>query len=165
MREKILSLAELDSRLLEERRAGRTVAFANGCFDLLHVGHLRYLEGAKGQGDVLVVGVNSDRSVARLKGEGRPLIPEKDRAFILAGLACVDYLFLFDEPTVEAALHRIRPDVHCKGSDYQTDTIPEGEIARSLGARLAITGGPKSFSTTDLLDRIRKTIPEKSDAE
>ncbi len=161
MREKILSLAELDSRLLEERRAGRTVAFANGCFDLLHVGHLRYLEGAKGQGDVLVVGVNSDRSVARLKGEGRPLIPEKDRAFILAGLACVDYLFLFDEPTVEAALHRIRPDVHCKGSDYRTDTIPEGKIARSLGTRLAITGDPKSFSTTDLLDRIRKTFSPK----
>jgi len=130
------------------------VVFANGCFDLFHVGHVRYLEGARQQGDVLVVGVNSDRSVRQLKGEGRPLLPEDARAELLAAMECVDYVVVFDEVTAENLLRDLRPDVHCKGTDYTEATVPEREVVRSWGGRVVIVGDPKDHSTRDVLARI-----------
>jgi rfaE bifunctional protein nucleotidyltransferase chain/domain len=136
------------------RQAGQTSVFANGCFDLLHVGHIRYLQGARALGDYLVVGLNSDDSVRRLKGPGRPLMPESERAEILAALSCVDYLVVFNEPTVERLLRALRPDIHCKGSDYTEDSVPEREVVLSYGGRVAIVGDPKDHSTRDLIKEI-----------
>lgn len=130
--------------------------FANGCFDLFHVGHVRYLEGARQQGDVLVVGVNSDRSVRQLKGEGRPLLPEDARAELLAAMECVDYVVIFDDLTAENILRDLRPDVHSKGTDYTEATVPEREVVRSWGGRVVIVGDPKDHSTRDVLARIAK---------
>ena len=144
-------VADLGERL---RKAGRKVAFANGCFDLFHVGHVRYLEDARRQGDVLVVGVNSDRSVKQLKGEGRPLLPEDARAELLAAMECVDYVAIFDDVTAENILRDLRPDVHCKGTDYTEATVPEREVVRSWGGRVVIVGDPKDHSTRDVLARI-----------
>ncbi len=143
--------AALGARLRQE---GRQVVFANGCFDLFHVGHVRYLEGARQQGDVLVVGVNSDRSVRQLKGEGRPLLPEDARAELLAAMECVDYVVIFDDLTAENILRDLRPDVHCKGTDYTEATVPEREVVRSWGGRVVIVGDPKDHSTRDVLARI-----------
>lgn len=143
--------AALGERLRQE---GRRVVFANGCFDLFHVGHVRYLEGARQEGDVLVVGVNSDRSVRQLKGEGRPLLPEGARAELLAAMECVDYVVIFDDPTAENILRDLRPDVHCKGTDYTEATVPEREVVRSWGGRVVIVGDPKDHSTRDVLARI-----------
>jgi D-glycero-beta-D-manno-heptose 1-phosphate adenylyltransferase len=143
--------AALGERLRQE---GRQVVFANGCFDLFHVGHVRYLEGARQQGDVLVVGVNSDRSVRQLKGEGRPLLPEDARAELLAAMECVDYVVIFDDLTAENILRDLRPDVHCKGTDYTEATVPEREVVRSWGGRVVIVGDPKDHSTRDVLARI-----------
>ncbi len=139
--------------LQADRREGLTVAFANGCFDLLHVGHVRYLQAAAQEADRLVVGVNEDRSAA--KGPGRPILPAADRAEVVAALRGVDYVVLFDEPTVDPLLMLLRPDVHCKGTDYTADTVPERETVRSYGGRIAIVGDPKDHSTRDLLARIR----------
>jgi rfaE bifunctional protein nucleotidyltransferase chain/domain len=136
------------------RNEGRQVVFANGCFDLFHVGHVRYLEGARQQGDVLVVGVNSDRSVHQLKGEGRPLLPEDARAELLAAMECVDYVVIFDDATAESILRDLRPHVHCKGTDYTEATVPEREVIKDWGGRVAIVGDPKDHSTRDLLARI-----------
>jgi rfaE bifunctional protein nucleotidyltransferase chain/domain len=143
--------AALGERLRQE---GRQIVFANGCFDLFHVGHVRYLEGARQQGDVLVVGVNSDRSVRQLKGEGRPLLPEDARAELLAAMECVDYVVIFDDLTAENILRDLRPDVHCKGTDYTEATVPEREVVRSWGGRVVIVGDPKDHSTRDVLARI-----------
>ncbi|HET7100389.1 MAG TPA: D-glycero-beta-D-manno-heptose 1-phosphate adenylyltransferase [Terriglobia bacterium] len=143
--------AALGERLRQE---GRQVVFANGCFDLFHVGHVRYLEGARQQGDVLVVGVNSDLSVRQLKGEGRPLLPEDARAELLAAMECVDYVVIFDDLTAENILRDLRPDVHSKGTDYTEATVPEREVVRSWGGRVAIVGDPKDHSTRDVLARI-----------
>jgi D-glycero-beta-D-manno-heptose 1-phosphate adenylyltransferase len=143
--------AALGERLREE---GLLVVFANGCFDLFHVGHVRYLEGARQQGDVLVVGVNSDRSVRQLKGEGRPLLPEDARAELLAAMECVDYVVVFDDLTAEKLLRDLRPDVHCKGTDYTEATVPEREVVRRWGGRVVIVGDPKDHSTRDVLARI-----------
>ena len=143
--------------LSAERAAGRTVAVANGCFDLLHVGHVRYLRGAAAEADRLLVAVNADRSVAALKGSGRPLQAAADRAEIVAALEMVDYVVVFEEPTVAALLERLRPDVHCKGTDYTVDTVPEREVVRAFGGRTAIVGDPKDHSTRDLLSRIAGT--------
>ena len=146
------------AELLEaDRAAGRTVAVANGCFDLLHVGHVRYLRGAAAEADRLLVAVNADRSVAALKGSGRPLQAAADRAEIVAALEMVDYVVVFEEPTVAALLERLRPDVHCKGTDYTVDTVPEREVVRAFGGRTAIVGDPKDHSTRDLLSRIAGT--------
>lgn len=153
---KILSLDELAAHLAEPRRRGECIILANGCFDFLHVGHIRYLEGAKALGGVLVVGVNSDASVARLKGPGRPLLPAADRARLVAALRAVDYVVIFDEPTVAGLLERLRPDVHAKGTDYAADTVPEREIARRLGCRVAIVGDPKQHSTRALMQEIAR---------
>ena len=142
--------------LEEHRRAGRRIVFANGVFDLLHVGHVRYLQAARAEGDVLVVGVNSDRSTRTLKGEGRPILTEQARAALVAALAAVDYVILFDEPDVKPLLRALRPDVHAKGTDYTPESVPERDLAASLGIRVAIVGDPKQHSTRDLLGRLRR---------
>ena len=138
------------------KQVGETIVFANGCFDLLHVGHIRYLEGARRLGDVLIVGLNSDDSVRQLKGLGRPLMPEGERAEILAAISFVDYIVIFDEPTVERLLLQIRPDIHCKGTDYTVDSVPEREVVLSYGGRIAIVGDPKDHSTRDLIREVLK---------
>ena len=153
--EKIGTLDEVRRRVEEARAAGRTVAFANGCFDVLHVGHVRYLEGARAEADVLVVGVNGDASVRRLKGEGRPVLPEADRALLVAAVRAVDHVVVFADDDVSRLLLGLRPDVHCKGTDYTPDTVPERGVVRSYGGRVAIVGDPKRHDTRVLLERIR----------
>src|SRR6266705_5391077 len=139
------------------RRAnGACIVLANGCFEILHVGHIRYLQGARALGDLLVVGINSDHQVAILKGKGRPLMPQNQRAEIVAALEMVDLVTIFNEPTVEDLLLALRPDVHAKGADYTEDTVPEREIVRSYGGRLAIVGDPKDHSTSELIARLKK---------
>ncbi len=155
-RDKILPREDLRQRLAEHRRRNQKLVLANGCFDLLHAGHIRYLEGARREGDVLVVGVNSDTSERALKGEGRPILPAEARAQLVAALAAVDYVVIFDEPNVEALLTALRPDVHAKGTDYTAETVPEREMATRLGVRVAIVGDPKQHSTRDLLARLRE---------
>jgi rfaE bifunctional protein nucleotidyltransferase chain/domain len=141
--------------MLLARSSGRTIALANGCFDVLHVGHVRYLCGAKREADVLVVGVNGDSSVRRLKGAGRPILPEAERALLVAALKVVDHVVIFAEDDVSALLLALRPDVHCKGTDYTPETVPERDIVRSYGGRVAIVGDPKDHDTKKLLQRIR----------
>ena len=153
--EKIETLDEVRRRVEAARAGGRTIAFANGCFDVLHVGHVRYLEGARGEADVLVVGVNGDASVRRLKGEGRPVLPEADRALLVAALRAVDHVVVFPDDDVSRLLLALRPDVHCKGTDYTPDTVPEKGVVRSYGGRVAIVGDPKRHDTRVLLERIR----------
>lgn len=153
---KILSLEALRDRLAEHRHRGQRIILANGCFDLLHVGHVRYLEGARGEGDVLVVGVNSDASVRHLKGSGRPLLSAPERAALVAALAAVDYVVVFDDLTVAPLIAALRPDVHAKGTDYTLETVPEREAVRAVGGRVAIVGDPKEHSTRDLLATIRQ---------
>lgn len=151
-----LSRDELVAAVAAKRDAGASVVLANGCFDLLHVGHLRYLAGAKELGDVLVVGINSDRQARALKGDGRPFMPENERAELVAALTVVDLVTIFDEPTVEELIRAIRPDVHAKGTDYAEDNVPEREIVREVGGRVAIVGDPKDHSSTELIDRARR---------
>ena len=146
----------LRAKLAEHRRLGQRVVFANGCFDTLHVGHIRYLEGARREGDILVVGVNADSSVCQLKGPGRPILDELARAQLVAALRPVDYVVLFGEPNVEALLEELRPDVHAKGTDYTAETVPESAAAKRLGIRVAIVGDPKDHSTRELLESVRK---------
>ena len=148
---------ELEQLVTEDRKAGRTIAMANGCFDVLHVGHVRYLEGASREADRLVVAVNDDESVHALKGAGRPILPGSARAELVAALRCVDYVVLFPEPTVERLLRRLTPDVHCKGTDYTVETVPEREVVRAYGGRTAIVGDPKDHSTRGLIDRVART--------
>ena len=157
-RGKILSPDALRQRLEEHRRRGERIVLANGCFDLLHVGHIRYLEGARREGDVLVVGINSDASERALKGDGRPILPAPARAELVAALAAVNYVVIFDEPNVEGLLAGLRPDVHAKGTDYTAETVPERELAVRLGVRIAIVGDPKRHSTRDLLTRLRERL-------
>jgi D-glycero-beta-D-manno-heptose 1-phosphate adenylyltransferase len=137
-----------------DRSEGRTIAFANGCFDLLHVGHVRYLQAAAQEADRLIVAVNDD-GVASTKGPGRPILPAPDRAELVAALRGVDYVVIFPEPTVTPLLTLLRPDVHCKGTDYTVDSVPERDTVRAYGGRIAIVGDPKDHSTRDLLARIR----------
>ena len=153
----VLARADLLTRVAEARRASRSIAFANGCFDLLHVGHVRYLAAAAQEADVLIVAINDDESVGRLKGAGRPILPAADRAELLAALRFVDYVIIFPEPTVGPLLEAIRPDVHCKGTDYTLDSVPEREVVRGYGGRVAIVGDPKDHSTRDLLARIAES--------
>jgi rfaE bifunctional protein nucleotidyltransferase chain/domain len=137
------------------RREGRRIAFANGCFELLHVGHVRYLQAARAQGDVLVVGINSDRAVAGLKGLGRPLLPTEARAELVAALGAVDFVVIFDDLTAEGLLRDLRPDVQCKGTDYTEESVPERAVMEELGGTVRIVGDPKNHSTRDLLVEIR----------
>jgi D-glycero-beta-D-manno-heptose 1-phosphate adenylyltransferase len=153
---KIVTRDVLREKLAEHKRRGQRIIFANGCFDTLHAGHIRYLEGARREGDVLVVGVNADSSVGTLKGPGRPILDENARAQLVAALKSVDYVVLFSEPNVEALLEELRPDVHAKGTDYTPDTVPERAVAARLGVRVAIVGDPKDHSTRALLESIRK---------
>ena len=177
----IVGRDELVERIARDRAAGLSVAFANGCFDLLHVGHIRYLESAAAEGDRLIVAVNDDESVRRLreergkgqegakgqggqkeqegeKGQGkraqRPILAAAERAEVVAALRCVDYVVIFPEPTVGPLLQAVKPDVHCKGTDYTLDTVPERDIVKAYGGRIAIVGDPKDHSTRDLLARI-----------
>ena len=151
----ILTREALVERIRRDRAEGRTIAFANGAFDLLHVGHIRYLEAAKQEGDRLVVAINDDESVRRSKGPSRPLLPQADRAELVAALRAVDYVVLFAEPTVAPLLELLTPDVHCKGTDYTVDTVPERDTVRAYGGRIAIVGDPKDHSTSDLVSRLR----------
>jgi D-glycero-beta-D-manno-heptose 1-phosphate adenylyltransferase len=153
---KIVTRGVLREKLAEHKRHGRRIVFANGCFDTLHVGHIRYLDGARREGDILVVGVNADSSVCNQKGPGRPVLDENVRAQLVAALRCVDYVLLFPEPNVEALLQDLRPDVHAKGTDYTLETVPERAVASRLGIRVVIVGDPKNHSTRELLDSIRK---------
>lgn len=154
-RSKIGTLEEVRLRVEEARAAGRTIALANGCFELLHVGHVRYLAGARAEADVLVVAVNGDASVGRLKGLGRPAVPAEDRAVLVAALRSVDHVLVFEEDDVTRVLLALRPDVHCKGTDYTPESVPERDVVVSFGGRLAIVGDPKEHDTHRLLDRIR----------
>jgi len=153
---KIVTRESLRNKLAEHKKRGQRIVLANGCFDTLHVGHVRYLEGARHEGDVLVVGVNADSSVCNLKGPGRPILDERARALLVAALRSVDYVILFSEPSVESLLDELRPDVHAKGTDYTAETVPERATAARLGVRVAIVGDPKDHSTRDLLESVRK---------
>ena len=150
----VVDRPELVRRVADLRSGGASVALANGCFDLFHVGHLRYLLGAAELADVLVVAINSDRQTRELKGDGRPFTPENERAEIVASLSCVDLVTVFDEPTVEQVLLAIRPDFHAKGTDYTAETVPEREIVRSYGGTVAIVGDPKDHSSTEIIRRL-----------
>jgi rfaE bifunctional protein nucleotidyltransferase chain/domain len=153
---KIVDRERLREILAGHKHHGHRIVFANGCFDTLHVGHVRYLEGARREGDLLVVGVNADSSVCHLKGAGRPILDENARVQLVAAIRAVDYVVLFSEPNVEALLEFLRPDVHAKGTDYTAETVPERAAADRLGIRIAIVGDPKDHATRDLLDSIRK---------
>jgi D-glycero-beta-D-manno-heptose 1-phosphate adenylyltransferase len=153
---KIVTRERLRELMAEHRRRGEKVVLANGCFDALHVGHTRYLQGARREGDILVVAVNSDSSVSALKGAGRPILPEAARAALVGALGAVDYVLLFSEPNVEALLNDLRPDVHAKGTDYTAETVPERATSDRLGIRVAIVGDPKNHSTREFIDAVRK---------
>ena len=153
--EKIVSRQRLLELAARERAAGRTVVFANGAFDLLHVGHVRYLEAARREGGWLAVGVNADASVARAKGPGRPIVPARERAELVAALAAVDAVVLFEEDSPAALMAALRPDVHAKGTDYAAEAVPEREVVAAYGGRTVIVGDPKDHSTTDVIARLR----------
>jgi rfaE bifunctional protein nucleotidyltransferase chain/domain len=152
----ILAEHELADAIARERAAGRSIAFANGCFDVLHVGHIRYLQGAAQQADVLVVGVNGDDSVRELKGVGRPVMNQGDRAELIAAIRGVSYVTIFGERSPARLIGDLKPDVHCKGTDYTQDTVPEADVVRSYGGRVAIVGDPKDHSTTEMLEKMRR---------
>jgi D-glycero-beta-D-manno-heptose 1-phosphate adenylyltransferase len=151
----VLSETELEEAITRDRAVGRTIALANGCFDLLHLGHVRYLQAAASEADRLIVAVNDDESVAGLKGAGRPILPAAERAELVAGLRGVDYVVVFADNTVGRLLTLLTPDVHCKGTDYTVDTVPERAVVAAYGGRTAIVGDPKQHATRDLLSRIR----------
>src|ERR1044072_2211704 len=150
----VLSREELIKTVAEARAAGLRIVLANGCFDVLHVGHIRYLSGARSEGDLLIVGVNSDAQVRKQKGDGRPILPAAQRAEIVAALESVNFVTVFDEPTVEELLLALKPDVHAKGTDYTVDTVPEREVVKSYGGRVAIVGDLKDHSTSEILSRM-----------
>jgi rfaE bifunctional protein nucleotidyltransferase chain/domain len=162
---RVVSESELLALVADDRRAGRTIALANGCFDLLHVGHSRYLAGARLEADRLVVAINDDASVRALKGEGRPILPSAARAELVAALRAVDYVVVFPDATVDRLLTALRPDVHCKGTDYTIDTVPERAIVRAYGGRIAIVGDAKDHSTRDLIARVQDSAPGTQDQE
>ncbi|HZP34255.1 MAG TPA: adenylyltransferase/cytidyltransferase family protein [Candidatus Acidoferrales bacterium] len=154
-RSKIVALQPLTAKVNGHKTRGERIVLANGCFDVLHVGHVRYLEAARREGDVLVVAINSDQSVRTLKGEGRPILPASARARLVAGLAAVTYVVIFEEADVTRLLSLLRPDIHAKGTDYTVETVPERETAVRLGIQIAIVGDPKQHSTRELLTRLR----------
>ena len=152
----IISRESLVAKVAEARINGAKIVLANGCFDLMHVGHIRYLAGAKALGDVLIVGVNSDRQAKALKGGSRPYMPENERAEVIAALHFVDLVTIFDEPTVVELIRAIRPDFHAKGTDYTVDSVPEREIVHEVGGQVAIVGDPKNHSSTELIATVSK---------
>lgn len=151
---RILDRNRLIARVAIARKHGARIVLANGCFDFLHVGHVRYLEGARALGDVLVVAINADAQVRQLKGAGRPLVPERERAEVVAALRPVDFVTIFAEPTVEQMLRAIRPDIHAKGTDYTEETVPERDVVRSYGGRVCIVGDPKEHSSTEMVRKV-----------
>lgn len=151
----VLDREEIVSATKRSRTAGSKIVLANGCFDLLHVGHVRYLQDARALGDVLVVGVNSDRQTRALKGEGRPFVSESERAELISAIRCVDLVTIFDEPTVEELIRAIKPDFHAKGTDYTVETVPERDIVRECGGRVVIVGDTKDHSSTDMIELVR----------
>jgi rfaE bifunctional protein nucleotidyltransferase chain/domain len=153
---KLKKLSELKAIVEKAKKKGGKIVFANGCFDILHVGHVRYLTEAKRLGDILIVAINSDSSARRLKGNGRPVTQEKERAEIIAALECTDYVTLFDEPDVSKLLLTLKPDIHAKGTDYTEDTVPEVKTVRSYGGRVAITGDKKERSSTEIIGKLNK---------
>jgi rfaE bifunctional protein nucleotidyltransferase chain/domain len=155
---RILDRNRLIARVAIARRHGARIVLANGCFDIVHVGHVRYLEAAKALGDLLVVGVNADEQVRRLKGPGRPFVSERERAEVIASLRAVDFVTVFPEPTVEALLKALRPDIHAKGTDYTEETVPEREIVRSYGGRVAIVGDPKDHSSSQMVMQLNRKV-------
>ncbi len=155
MTSKIVLLPEAERILTEARNHGRTIVMANGCFDFIHVGHVRYLEGAKAKGDLLLVAINADASVRALKGSERPILPAAERAEIVAAFECVDLVVVFEDLTVDSLLLKLKPDVHAKGTDYTTATVPERETVLSYGGRVAIVGDPKNRSSKDYIARLR----------
>lgn len=157
----ILNREDLAAEVAKRRKNGEKIILANGCFDLLHVGHVRYLTAAKDIGGTLVVAINSDRQAHSLKGVGRPFMPENERSEIIASLKCVDLVTIFDEPTVEQVIRSIRPDFHAKGTDYTTDSVPEREIVRAYGGQVVITGDPKDHSSTELIEKRGRGEEEK----
>ena len=158
----IVSRAELIELVRRDRTQNLTIALANGAFDLLHVGHIRYLEGAKREADRLVVAINSDKSVRGLKGPSRPILPETDRAELVSALRAVDYVVIFHEATVTPLLELLKPDVHCKGTDYTADTVPERDVVHAYGGRIAIVGDPKDHDTKALLRRLRESTNSRT---
>jgi rfaE bifunctional protein nucleotidyltransferase chain/domain len=156
MPQKILSRDALLHEAERLRSSGKSIVFANGAFDLLHVGHVRYLEAARGEGDWLVVGVNSDRSVSAAKGPGRPIIPEQERAEIVAALGCVDTVVIFDEDSPAGLISALRPETHAKGTDYTAEAVPERAAVAAYGGRTVIVGDPKDHATTDLIERVKR---------
>ena len=150
-RSRILDRSKLIDAVINARKRGAQVVLANGCFDFLHVGHVRYLAGARAEGDLLVVAINSDEQVRKQKGAGRPLVSQNERAEIIAALAAVDFVSVFDEPTVTELLLALKPDVHAKGTDYTEDTVPERDVVRSYGGRIAIVGDPKNHSSSEMI--------------
>ena len=155
---KIFSVEAVREAAREQRRLGKRIVFANGAFDLLHAGHVRYLQGARQKGEWLVVAVNSDASVGRSKGPGRPVVPEAERAEIVAALECVDAVVLFEEDSPVRLLQEIRPDVHAKGTDYTAETVPERDVVASYGGQTVIVGDPKEHATTNLIERIVREL-------
>ena len=151
---KIHLLPELENIIEKHKQDGDQVVLANGCFDLIHAGHIRYLKDSKNRGDILVVALNSDSSVRRLKGKGRPILPEEERGEIIASFSFVDYVTFFDEPKVDGVLRALKPHVHAKGSDYTVETVPERETVKEYGGEIAITGGPKIKSTSEVIEEI-----------
>lgn len=152
---RILDRESLVAQIESAKNEGQTIVFTNGCFDVLHAGHIRYLLGARELGNILVVAINSDAQVRRLKGVGRPILSEHDRAELVASIEAVDFVTIFDEPTVEQLLLVLRPDVHAKGTDYTEETVPERDVVRSFGGRVAIVGDPKNHSTSEMLKRLK----------
>jgi len=151
---KLVSLGYLSKEVKKLKRAGKNIVLANGCFDLIHVGHIRYLREAKEKGDVLIVALNSDKSVQQIKGNRRPILSQIDRADIVASFEFVDFVIIFEEPTVAALLQILRPDIHCKGTDYSPETIPEKETVKKYGGEVSIVGDPKQHSSKDLINHI-----------
>jgi rfaE bifunctional protein nucleotidyltransferase chain/domain len=152
---RILDRETLLARIAAAKLDGARIVLANGCFDILHAGHVRYLAGARALGDLLVVGINSDAQVAKLKGAGRPILPEGERAELVASLQAVDLVTIFSEPTVTELLLAMKPDVHAKGTDYTEETVPERDVVRSYGGRVAIVGDPKNHSTSEMISRLK----------
>ena len=153
---KVKKLRELATIARKLKKSKRKIVLANGCFDLLHAGHIKYLEGAREKGDLLIVAMNSDASIRRLKGPGRPLLKARDRVALVSAFDCVDYVIIFSGSTVKQVLQTIQPDIHAKGGDYSVETVPERDVVLSYGGRVVIAGGTKIRSTTDLIERIKK---------
>jgi len=158
---KLYTLSQLTRIIQEHKKRGQKVVLANGCFDLIHVGHIRYLKESKKKGDILVLALNSDSSIRKLKGKGRPILNQKERAVIASSFYFIDYITFFDEPNVEKVLLALKPEIHAKGSDYTEETVPEKETVKGYGGTIAITGGPKIKSTSQLIKEIASKIKDR----